>query len=102
MIQILIIIYKIKNIYNKKYDELLEYFVTKKVKYNCIYHNLFIVLMYICGSYFYILSLTHVEGFEMRCFSKFGIQCFYKLSKLTFTSGIFISLALYYMIHLSL
>ena len=57
--------------------------------------NIFIALLYISGAIFYILSLTHIEGVYMHCFSYYGNQCYYILAKLTFISGLITGLAIY-------
>ena len=65
-----------------------------RLKYISLFKNIFIFIFYISGVIFYILSLTHIEGFEMKCFSFEGIKCYYKLAKLTFISSLSTSLSL--------
>lgn len=62
--------------------------------------NLKIVILYLLGFYFYILSLTYVNGVEMRCFKSKGVQCYYTLAFLTFVSSIIISISIFLIINL--
>ena len=95
-------LYKLDKINESGYISLFNNYKNKKKKfffffncYNKKFKNLFILIFHISGFGFYLLSLTHIEGLEMKCFSYIGIQCYYFLAKLTFISGLIVGLTLY-------
>ena len=74
-----------KNLY-KKYG---IYFIFIK-------RNIFkIKTIYIIGAFFYLLSLTHIKGYGMECFSLLGVDCLFKIAKLVLYSSIFFSISIY-------
>ena len=88
----------------KKYFEKPKYISLKsykniRIKYSSFFKNIFIFIFYISGVIFYILSLTHIEGLGMTCFSGGGIECYYKLAKFTFISSLITSFSLYIIIY---
>ena len=86
-----------KNSKSKYYS--LKSYKSAKIKYISFVKNIFIFIFYISGVIFYILSLTHIEGLGMTCFSYEGIECYYKLAKFIFISSIITSLSLYIILY---
>ena len=61
-----------------------------------IKRNIFkIKTIYIIGAFFYLLSLTHIKGYGMECFSLLGVDCLFKIAKLVLYSSIFFSISIY-------
>lgn len=54
--------------------------------------------LYILGIIFYILSLHHINGYEMVCFNRIGVKCYFMIGKLILLSSIIISIAIYLII----
>lgn len=54
--------------------------------------------LYILGIFFYILSLHHINGYEMVCFNRNGVNCFFMIVKLLSLSSIIICIAIYIII----
>ena len=52
-------------------------------------------ILYIIGTIFYLLSLHHINGYEMSCFYKKGVKCLFMIAKLIFISSIFFSLSIF-------
>ena len=75
----------IKNLY-KKYE---IYFIFIK---RYIFK---IKTIYIIGAFFYLLSLNHINGFAMECFSRCGVDCLFIIAKLILYSSIFFSISIY-------
>ena len=58
--------------------------------------NIFkIKTIYMIGAFFYLLSLNHINGFAMECFSLGGVDCLFVIVKLVFSSSIFFSISIY-------
>ena len=84
---------------NKK-PNFIHYLIKKTYrKIKPYFKQLFILILHISGVLFYILSLTHIEGLGMKCFSYAGIQCYYTLAKLTCISGIITCITLYIILY---
>ena len=92
------IIGKVK-IKKNKYLSLLKYDGFKKMKNSETLKNIFILIFYFLGGFFYILSLTHIEGLGMNCFSHEGIQCCYILAEMTLISGLITGLSIYIILY---
>ena len=56
-------------------------------------------MLYIIGTIFYLLSLHHINGYEMSCFYKEGVKCLFMIAKLIFISSIFFSLSIFMIIY---
>ena len=95
MLTIIKIISKITKNKRNKYLSLFKYDEMKKMKNSLIFKNLFIIIIYFSSAFFYILSLTHIEGLGMNCFSREGIQCCFILAQLTLISGLLTGLSIY-------
>ena len=76
----------------KNYFSLIKYEGNRNMK---MIKNILIFILYISGAIFYFLSLTHIEGLGMNCFSHGGIKCYYILAKLTLISGLLTGLSIY-------
>ena len=84
----------------KFYSLFNKYLIKKRYrKIKPFFKQLFILILHISGVIFYILSLTPIEGLEMKCFSFSGIQCYYILAKLTCISGIITCFILYIILY---
>ena len=47
-----------------------------------------IIFLYLLGPFFYLLSLKEIKTSKMKCFSKYGLECYFLLGKLIFISAI--------------
>ena len=54
-----------------------------------------IIILYIIGAIFYLISLRHLSGIGMRCFSYVGEKCYYVIGILIFISSFFTTLTIY-------
>ena len=58
--------------------------------------NIFkIKTIYMIGTFFYLLSLNHIDGFAMECFSLGGVDCLFMIAKLVLYSSIFFSFSIF-------
>ena len=66
--------------------------ISKKInlKYICR-----VEILYIFGVFFYLLSLKHINGIGMRCFSRKGVQCLFMIAKLILCSSLFFSISIF-------
>ena len=100
-----------KKLIKSNISNILNLFQNKKSKFYSLFNretyrkikpffkHFFILILHISGVLFYILSLTRIEGLEMKCFSFSGIQCYYILAKLTCISGIITCFILYIILY---
>ena len=58
-------------------------------------NNALIIILYIFGFFFYLLSLREIQGPRMECFSRNGLQCFYFLGLFIFFSALITNISLY-------
>ena len=95
--------FKTIKIVNKKIDqEKYSFHTISNFKMNLLIYakskNLKIIIIYLIGIIFYLCSLTHINGVDLRCFKWNGVQCYYSLAILTLFSSIFISISIYMII----
>ena len=57
--------------------------------------NALIIILYIFGFFFYLLSLREIQGSGMECFSRNGLNCFYILGLFIFFSALITNISLY-------
>ena len=57
--------------------------------------NIKVVILYIIGAIIYLISLKHLSGIDMKCFSYVGEKCYYAIGILIFISSLIVTLSIY-------
>jgi hypothetical protein len=57
--------------------------------------NILIVVSYVTGAFFYLLSLHNLNESNMQCFNQTGAECYYILCILAFIASCFTVISLY-------
>ena len=83
---------------NHKLKNFLRLLINKiKRIFKCLINskNIKIIFLYIIGSIIYLISLKHLSGIDMRCFSYVGERCYYAIGIIISISSFIITLAIY-------
>ena len=82
---------------NKRIHFDLSYFplLNKIIKKTSKNKNRILFFFIIASILFYLLSLWHIQALDMKCFNRYGVQCYYLLAKLIFISSTFASISIY-------